>query len=72
MLDSDVHCSGSDAVKFWVIVYNMKLPMDEHKYKNLATIALRLLSIPTSNVDCERVFSHVRRIKTDFRSSLSP
>ena len=38
----------------------MKSPMDEHKYKNLATIALKLLSIPTSNVDCERVFSHVK------------
>ena len=71
VLDCDVCCSESDAVKFWVNVYNMKSPMDEHKYKNLATIALKLLSIPTSNVDCERVFSHVRRIKTDFRSSLS-
>ena len=71
VLDCDVCCSESDAVKFWVNVYNMKSNMDEHKYKNLATIALKLLSIPTSNVDCERVFSHVRRIKTDFRSSLS-
>ena len=71
VLDCDVCCSESDAVKFWVNVYNMKSPMDEHKYKNLATIALKLLSIPTSDVDCERVFSRVRRIKTDFLSSLS-
>ena len=49
----------------------MKSPLGEYKFRNLATIALRLLAIPTSNADCERVFSHVRRIKTDFLSSLS-
>ena len=51
VLHCDVCCSESDAVKFWVSVYNTKSPMDEHKYKNLATSALKLLSIPTSNVD---------------------
>ena len=66
VLHCDVCCSDSDAVKFWVNVYNMKSPMDEHKYKNLATIALKLLSIPTFNVDCECVISHVRRIKQTF------
>ena len=71
VLDCDVCCSQSDAVKFWINVYNMKSPIDEYKYKNLVAIALKLLFIPTSNVDCERVFGHVRRIKTDFRSSLS-
>ena len=49
----------------------MKSSMGAQKYKNLAAAALTLLSIPTSNADCERVFSHVQRIKTDFRSSLS-
>lgn len=66
-----VHVTETNAVKFWVNVYNMKSSMGAHKYRNLATVALRLLAIPTSNADCERVFSHVRRIKTDFRSSLS-
>ncbi len=70
-VDSNVQCTKGDPVKFWVNVCNMKSPMGEQKYKNLATIALRLLSVPTSNADCERVFSHVRRIKTDFRPSLS-
>ena len=49
----------------------MKSPMGAYKYRNLAAIALRLPSIPTSNADCERVFSQVKRVKTDFRSSLS-
>ena len=40
------------------------------EYSNLATLAL-LLAIPASNADSERVFSLVRRVKTDFRASLS-
>ena len=71
VVDCDVDCTENDAVKFWLNVYNMKSPMGAHKYKNLATTALTLVSIPASNADCERVFSHMRRIKTDFRSSVS-
>ncbi len=40
-------------------------------YKNLATLALQLISTPVSNADSERVFSLVRGIKTEYRSSLS-
>ncbi len=50
-VDSNVQCTKGDPVKFWVNVCNMKSPMGEQKYKNLATIALRLLSVPTSNAD---------------------
>ena len=35
-------------------------------------LAMQLLSVPASNADCERVFSIVRRIKTEFRCSLHP
>jgi len=45
-----------DAVKFWHCVCNLKSPMDELKYKNLATLALQLLAIPASNADSEHVF----------------
>ena len=71
VVDGDVDSTESDAIKFWLDIYNMKSPMGEYKYRNLATCALILLSIPASDADCERVFSQVRRIKTDFRSSLS-
>ena len=71
-VDCTVTFSETDAVTFWINVYNMKSPMGEYNYRNLATIALKLLAIPTSNAGCERGFSQVRRIKTDFRSSLSP
>ena len=60
-----------NAIKFWLNILHLKSPMGEPKYENLATLALRLLSIPTSNADSERAFSWVRRIKTEFRSSLT-
>ena len=69
--DSSIDTRVTDAVSFWVAALNMKSPMGDHKYEKLATTALTLLSIPTSNADCERAFSHVRRIKSEFRSSLS-
>ena len=46
--------------------------MGSLKYANLSTLAFHLLAITTSNADSERVFNLVRRIKIDFRSSLSP
>ena len=61
-----------DAASFWLKVQSQISPMGSPKYANLSTLALHLLAIPTSNTDSERVFSLVRRIKTDFRSSLSP
>ena len=70
-VDGDVDSTESDAIKFWLDTYNMKSPMGEYKYRNLATCALTLLSIPASNADCKRVFSQVRRIKQTF-DLLSP
>ena len=71
MLDSEEQPEeNEDAVNFWLKISHLKSPMGEHKYHNLAFLALQLLSIPSSNADSERVFSLVRRIKTEFRSSL--
>ena len=40
-------------------------------FKNLSTFALRLLALPISNADAERLFSRYRNIKTDNRNRLS-
>ena len=61
---------ASDAVQFWLKVLAMQSPMGERKYSHLANLSLQLLSIPASNADSERVFSLVRRIRTEFRASL--
>ena len=39
-------------------------------YKNIALFMLGLLTIPHSSAHCEGVFSAVRKIKTDMRSSM--
>ena len=40
------------------------------RFKNLATVMLAILLIPVSNCACERIFSLVRRNKTDFRGTM--
>ena len=45
----------------------MSSPMGERKYHKLVSLALLLLSIPSSNAESERVFCLVRTIKTNFR-----
>ena len=66
-VDSDISSCNSNwskgTINFWLMVASMKTPMGDSKYQNLSTLVLQLLSIPTSNADCERVFSVVRRIK---------
>ena len=71
IIDGEIDPTISDAVQFWLQVLAMKSPMDEQKYLYMAILSLQLLSIPASNADSGRVFSVVRRIKTEFRSSLS-
>ena len=74
-VDSDVTpvaSENSDALAFWMAVLKMASPMGEPKYVNLSTLALELLAIQASNANSERVFSLVRRVKTDFRASLAP
>ena len=71
-VDNVVSKVEDDAVWFWNRVKCMKTLRGECKYQHLCALALHLLSIPASNTDSERVFSLVRRIKTDFRSNLIP
>ena len=36
----------------------------------LSKLATAMLTIPNSNADCERVFSMIRKIQTDYRSDM--
>lgn len=72
IVSSSISSWNKGTVDFWLMVKALKTPMGETKYQHLSELVLQLLSIPTSNADCERVFSLVRRIKTDSRSSLLP
>lgn len=55
--------------EFWVYLYNRESD-GEFKFKNVAGFVLKILSLPHSSVDCERIFSKVNLIKTKVRNRL--
>lgn len=54
---------------FWIYLYNWECD-GYYKFKNVADFVLKILSLPHSSVDCERVFSKVNLIKTKVRNRL--
>lgn len=55
--------------EFWTFLYNWECD-GEFKFKNVASFVLKILSLPHSSVDCERVFSKVNLVKTKVRNRL--
>ena len=45
--------------------------LGHYNYRHLARIMSGVLAIPHSNADCERVFSLVRKTRTEARSSVN-
>ena len=43
---------------------------DTQRFPRLCKIAQALLTMPNSNADCERLFSIVRKVQTEYRSSM--
>ena len=41
------------------------------RFPLLSRLATVMLTIPNSNADCKRVFSMVRKIRTDYRSDMA-
>lgn len=54
----------------WQEIALLKDEMGTLKYKFLPKVMLAILSIPHSNASCERLFSAVRKNRTDYRGSL--
>lgn len=54
----------------WVKVANIKNENEAVKFKHLPKIMLRILTVPHSNAESERLFSMVRKNRTDFRASM--
>lgn len=61
----------SSTVEFWCEVLNYKDAAGNNPFAELAAFATKLLSLPHSNADIERVFSQVNLVKTKLRNSLS-
>jgi len=52
--------------KFCILIKKL----ESEQFKELATFALSVMSLPHSNACCERIFSKVNRIKTKSRNKL--
>lgn len=62
-----ISCDRMDVA--WHMIKNLK-NADGYKFKVLPKVMLAILSIPHSNASCERIFSIVRKNKTDFRPTM--
>ena len=56
--------------KYWSYVKNAKVPSEEAKYPNLTKFVEVLASFPFPNAAVERIFSLLKRIKTDDRTRM--
>lgn len=54
--------------EFWHKISCLKDNNNKLKYENISKFAKQMLSLPVSNVKCERIFSEFNRIKTDDRN----
>lgn len=62
--------SNVDIVKFWIAVWNLLDASGNQSFKELASFAIRALSLPISNADVERVFSVMSIVKTKLRNRM--
>jgi hypothetical protein len=53
--------------KTWKLLFNCSY---SYKWKNILLLIELLFSVPVCNAKLERLFSHLRRVKNDFRCSL--
>lgn len=57
--------------KQWAMLAKCKDLVNQLLFDRLARAMLGILTIPHSNAECERLFSQVRKNRTDFRGSMS-
>lgn len=61
----------ANTLHFWTEVANYRDSSGENPYKELSEVALSALSLPHSNADVERSFSHMNLIKTKLRNRMN-
>ncbi|CAG5100548.1 Protein of unknown function [Cotesia congregata] len=69
----DINEKFDDNVKpidFWIAVLDMRNSQGERSFEDLASFALRALSLPISNADVERAFSIMSIVKSKTRNRL--
>lgn len=61
----------NNLLKFWPTVFNFKDGAGQQVFKELATVVLHMLSLPTSNAAVERAFSIMNTVKTKIRNQMN-
>ena len=61
----------ADASRQWSMIGSLTGHTGQAKYALMSKLAQAVLLIPHSNACCERTFSHVRKIRTDYRANMS-
>jgi hypothetical protein len=59
-----------DTEKFWIEVINYRDASGQNPFENLVDLAFKILCLPHSNADIERVFSQMNLIKTKLRNKI--
>lgn len=59
-----------NTIDFWIEVYNYKDSLNENPFKMLADLAIKVLCLPYSNAEIERVFSLLNVYKSKIRNKL--
>ncbi len=62
---------SDDTEKFWLEVHNRKNALGEYPYQGVSKGVLKILCLPVSNAEVERVFSQVNVIKDRKRSQMA-
>lgn len=67
---SSTEASRSDIVQFWGKINKLVDTSQQQRFPLILKLTTSLLSLPHSNADVERIFSHVTNIKTKARNSM--
>jgi len=59
-----------DTEGFWLEVHNFQNALGQHPYRTLSQGVLKLLCLPVSNAEVERVFSQVNVVKDKKRNAM--
>lgn len=61
----------NNTTSFWSEVYNYRDAGGNNKFKEISEFVLKLLCLPWSNADVERVFSQMNLVKSNIRNRLN-
>lgn len=62
--------NNTDTIALWTEIASYRDATGENPFSDLAALALTVLTLPHSNADVERIFSHMNIVKSKLRNRL--